>query len=113
MYNTTNNAAITPGYYYWNGSAWQNSFGNDWKLGGNAGTNPSTNFIGTTDAQPLVFKTNNQKSLKIESDGKVMINQDGGSSVFQIAPNPNTTYANTFSLLQIVLRSTKVPVAEL
>jgi hypothetical protein len=29
-----------------------------WKLAGNAGTNPSTDFIGTTDAQKLVIKTN-------------------------------------------------------
>ena len=30
-----------------------------WSLTGNAGTNPAVNFIGTTDAQPLIFKTNN------------------------------------------------------
>src|SRR5690349_6169586 len=30
-----------------------------WSLTGNAGTNPAVNFIGTTDAQPIVFKTNN------------------------------------------------------
>ena len=30
-----------------------------WNLGGNAGTNPATNFIGTTDAQSLLFKANN------------------------------------------------------
>ncbi|HEY3402566.1 MAG TPA: tail fiber domain-containing protein [Ohtaekwangia sp.] len=28
-----------------------------WGLTGNTGTNPATNFIGTTDAQPLLFKT--------------------------------------------------------
>lgn len=30
-----------------------------WSLTGNAGTNPNFNFIGTTDDQPLVFRTNN------------------------------------------------------
>src|SRR5678809_246164 len=30
-----------------------------WLLNGNAGINPSTHFIGTTDAQPLLFKINN------------------------------------------------------
>lgn len=30
-----------------------------WNLTGNAGTSPSTNFIGTTDANSLVFKANN------------------------------------------------------
>ncbi|OQP59938.1 hypothetical protein A3860_35430 [Niastella vici] len=33
-----------------------------WSLTGNAGTNPATNFIGTTDAKPLVFRTNNLAS---------------------------------------------------
>lgn len=31
--------------------------GSGWGLTGNAGTNPATNFIGTTDAQPLRFAT--------------------------------------------------------
>jgi hypothetical protein len=30
-----------------------------WLLSGNSGTNPATNFLGTTDNQPLVFKVNN------------------------------------------------------
>lgn len=33
-----------------------------WALLGNAGTNPTTNFIGTTDVQSLVFKVNSTKS---------------------------------------------------
>lgn len=31
-----------------------------WGLQGNSGTDPSINFVGTTDAQPLIFKMNNQ-----------------------------------------------------
>jgi hypothetical protein len=51
---TPNN--VIPGFYYWNGttSTWvrlQASNANDWTLLGNAGTSPSTNFLGTTDAQ--------------------------------------------------------------
>lgn len=30
-----------------------------WTLTGNAGTNPTTNFLGTTDVQPVRFRTNN------------------------------------------------------
>jgi hypothetical protein len=37
-----------------------------WSLTGNAGTNPATNFIGTTDAQPFVVRTQNVQSLRIE-----------------------------------------------
>jgi hypothetical protein len=39
---------------------------NAWGLTGNASTNPSSNFIGTTDNQSLVFKANNQLSGKID-----------------------------------------------
>ena len=37
-----------------------------WGLTGNAGTNPSTNFIGTTDNQPFVLRVNNTSALRIE-----------------------------------------------
>ena len=37
-----------------------------WLLTGNTGTNPATNFLGTTDAQPLVLKVNNQPALRLE-----------------------------------------------
>ena len=37
-----------------------------WSLTGNAGTNPSTNFIGTTDAQTLYFKVNNSLAGHID-----------------------------------------------
>ena len=33
-----------------------------WSLTGNSGTLSGTNFLGTTDSQPLLFKVNNQKS---------------------------------------------------
>lgn len=38
----------------------------DWKLGGNAGTTPAANFIGTTDNQPLSVKVNGATALRIE-----------------------------------------------
>ncbi|HYK45526.1 MAG TPA: tail fiber domain-containing protein [Parafilimonas sp.] len=58
----------TSGFYYYSGSAWtavtQKSKG--WSLTGNSGTNPSTNFIGTTDAQPFLIKVNNQLSAYLD-----------------------------------------------
>lgn len=39
-----------------------------WLLRGNSGTHPSINFIGTRDAQPLVFKVNNQKAGYLDYD---------------------------------------------
>jgi hypothetical protein len=60
IYQTDN----TPGFYYYSGTAWtavtQKAKG--WSLTGNAGTTPGTNFIGTTDAESLVFRVNNLRS---------------------------------------------------
>lgn len=41
-----------------------------WNLNGNAGTNSSTDFVGTTDNQSLVFKTNNTEKLSISENGR-------------------------------------------
>jgi hypothetical protein len=42
---------------------------NFWGLTGNAGTNPATNFIGTTDNQNVIFKRNNLELFRLKSDG--------------------------------------------
>lgn len=39
-----------------------------WLTTGNAGTNPTTNFLGTTDAQHLQFRTNNVNRMRILND---------------------------------------------
>lgn len=61
---------VVPGYYYWNGAQWiLLSTGNnsDWSLTGNAGTTAGTNFLGTTDAQDIRFKTNNTDRFNISN----------------------------------------------
>ena len=49
----------TPGFYYYGGNGWKSVAAKAWNLTGNAGTDSTINFIGTTDAHPLVFKVNN------------------------------------------------------
>ncbi|MCA4894676.1 MAG: hypothetical protein ING84_06675 [Cytophagales bacterium] len=46
-----------------------------WGLTGNAGTNPATNFIGTTDAQPLRFATGvgGVERMRIDATGNIGI----------------------------------------
>ncbi|HYK37242.1 hypothetical protein [Alloacidobacterium sp.] len=44
-----------------------------WSLSGNAGTNPANNFLGTTDAQPLAFRTRGTEHLRIDTNGNVGI----------------------------------------
>jgi hypothetical protein len=54
------------GFYHFDGTKWialiTTSSNNDWHTIGNAGTNPTSNFVGTTDNQNLVFKRNNVNS---------------------------------------------------
>ena len=53
--------------------------GSGWGLTGNAGTNPGTDFIGTTDAQPLVLRANGTVAFRL-SRGSVLPNVIGGST---------------------------------
>ena len=39
-----------------------------WKLGGNAGTTPSTDFLGTTDNTAFELKVNGQRAFRLEPD---------------------------------------------
>lgn len=57
-----------------------------WKLGGNGGTTPGSNFVGTVDNQPLEFKVNNQRALRVEPNTKGAPNWIGGSPVNFVAP---------------------------
>jgi hypothetical protein len=52
---------------------WVNPPGEGWLLSGNAGTNPATNFIGTTDPQALRVRTNNIVRMNILESGEVGI----------------------------------------
>lgn len=58
-------AIVTKEYLQSNTSAWG--------LTGNAGTNPATNFLGTTDDIDLVLKTNKVDNLRIKNDGRIEI----------------------------------------
>ena len=46
---------------------------NAWSLTGNSGTTAGSNFIGTSDAKDLVFKTNNSERMRISENGNVGI----------------------------------------
>lgn len=62
----------TQQYEYYNGVAWVPLVANNgWGTAGNAGTNPTTNFLGTTDNQSLAIRTNNTERLRILNTGNV------------------------------------------
>lgn len=104
VYNTatagTSPNNVTPGYYYWNGTKWVavlTSSNTGWSVTGNTGTDASTNFIGTTDGQDLVFKTNNTETMRLYDGGGVNLDvgtgagTDPGDAIFA-----SGTYANYF-----------------
>jgi hypothetical protein len=63
------------------------AIGQCWSSTGDSGSSPATNFLGTTDAQPLVLRTQNVQSLRIEpssllaAGAPVTANVIAGSSV--------------------------------
>lgn len=59
--------------------------GDNWTSGGNAGTTPATNFIGTTDAQDFVARTNNIERLRLKQNG----------ALWQPLPNTGNTALGT------------------
>ncbi len=76
-----------------------------WNLTGNSGTSSTTNYLGTSDNQDLVLKTNNLERIRINSTGNmgIGINPDPdiafkaqGRSQFSSDTNSDTfTFRNT------------------
>jgi len=67
----------TPGFYYYDGTIWtpiSSGGGQAWELTGNAGTSPSTNLLGTTDAQDFVLGTNSTEVMRVGSNANVGVN---------------------------------------
>jgi len=75
------------GFWFYDGSAWQ-YIGQDksnWALTGNAGTNDTINFMGTTDNKDVSFRTVNVERMRIKNNGKIGIG----------TKNPGSTYPYT------------------
>lgn len=61
-----------------------------WRLNGNTGTNPATNFVGTTNAVGLAFRTDNADRMFINYLGDVGIGTTSPASKLHIyGANPN------------------------
>lgn len=104
VYNTTANGAggtaVTPGYYYWSGTAWLmlstgSGAATSWLQTGNAGTVDATSFIGTTDNIPFNVRVNNQKAGRIDNtlENTFWGYQAGNSNTFGGANTANGSYA--------------------
>lgn len=88
VFNTANINDVTPGFYYWNGSAWERMGSGDstaWALTGNTGTNPGTaageNFIGTSDTEDFIIATDGTERMRVLDNGQVGINENAPFAV--------------------------------
>lgn len=77
VFQTDDQPGSSRGLWYYNTVApvgWERlAAGRAWTLAGNAITNPLTEFIGTTDNQPLVVRTGNIERMRITETGQVAI----------------------------------------
>ena len=83
VYNTTPAGVspdnVVPGFYYWNGTRWVavGSDGRDWSTTGNGGTNPTNNFIGTSDDVDFRVRTNNAQRFNFTNNGRLRSYDNG------------------------------------
>jgi len=103
VYNTNTAGDVTPGYYFWNGTVWTRLITSpSWSLTGNSGTTAGTNFIGTIDNQPLVFKTNNSEWMRVTPTGELAIGNTNPSATLDVTGN---IYANIKNDNALILNS--------
>ncbi len=115
VYNTatagTSPNNVTPGYYYWNGTAWTglsttSGSGAGWLTTGNAGTVYPTNFLGTTDLKSLRFRTNNTQAMLIDSAGNAVIGnrpiQTAGTSMEKFLVDAGSTSTNPTTTINVI-----------
>jgi hypothetical protein len=93
VYNMQDNATFKPGIYVWDGAQWVSQAAqaaptnNVWLLDGNS--NAANKFVGTTNANPLIFKANGTKRMEIASNGNITIG------------NKNETMTSTYMNLPV------------
>jgi hypothetical protein len=82
---------------------------NAWSLTGNTGTNPTTNFIGTTDVQDWAIKTNNIERMRVTSAGNVGIGVNNPSHTLQAENNLGRFLLSSTTGATIVERTSGTP----
>lgn len=99
VYNTTLGAVganqVTPGFYYWTSGLWvrlatATATPTNWTLTGNAGTSAATNYVGTTDAIPLVLRTTALERMRIAANGNVGISEPAPDSKLDVVQTLTT-----------------------
>ena len=84
-------------FYYYDGTSWirLQQAGKSWLLAGNAGTS-GAEFLGTTDAQPLIIKTNNTERVRIKDNGVIGVNTTPDDNYLLYVSGNNHSYVGRF-----------------
>ncbi len=80
---------------------------NAWKSTGNAGINPAANFLGTTDNQPLEFRVNGTRGLRLEPAQLGTVHVIGGYSGNVVSAPRSATIAGGGDLGSFINRVTE------
>ena len=81
-----------------------------WSLTGNSLSDPSTQFLGTTNAQPLVIRINNSERMRFSADGFVGIGTSSPSVALHVATQQSNT-ANVTEVFRIDNQTASTPLA--
>jgi hypothetical protein len=105
VYNTNTAGDVTPGYYYWSGSAWlrlntgSGGSGGGWLLTGNNVTD-ANHFLGTTNWMSLKLKASNTLLGVFEPNGSVFfgVNASGSTNnAFAIGYGANSATSESYA----------------
>jgi len=73
---------------------------NVWSILGNTAINSTNHFLGTTDVQPIIFRTNNTQRMRLLENGQVIINNTGApiaGDVFSVYAASTDAAINAYS----------------
>jgi len=89
VFNTATAGDVTPAIYYCDGTRWimlstATAPTGEWKLTGNAGTNPATHYLGTADNNPLIVKTNGAERMRVVQSGRIGIGTNSPNAVLDV-----------------------------
>ncbi|HIB37527.1 hypothetical protein [Mesonia sp.] len=106
VYLTATVGSNTPGFYYWDNaetewvSVGSSASSDSWNLNGNSGTDSDSNFLGTTDSESLVFRTNNIEKLRLTSGGRLETYNTGFSVFLGEGAGANDDLTSNYNLYQ-------------
>ncbi|MFI5219645.1 MAG: hypothetical protein ACHQNT_09160 [Bacteroidia bacterium] len=93
----------------------------DWQMGGNAATNPSGNYLGTSDSTDVSLRSNATERMRIKANGKILINKladtlsystllvDSSGQLLRVNPNDTTLAVPITNALSWLLGGNSLP----